>query len=208
MSTEPTQTPATPEPSPATTEPAAPSLINGNGTTEITNAVPGEPEKKVEPAAKAEPLTAEAITIPEGFQVDEASRGKFLEIANELGLSKDGANKLVGLQAELAKQASEAGSKLWEDMQKQWQDQVRADPEIGGTKLDENLSHIAKLLQTHGNDEVRQAFDVTGAGNHPAVIKFLVKLGKELGEGSPVSGRPSTAPQDAASILYPNQGKS
>jgi hypothetical protein len=196
------QTPPAQEPSSGTTEQTPPSLINGNAKTEP--APTGEP--KVETAPKAEPLTAEAIQFPEGLVVDDAAKGKFLEIANEFGISKDAANKLVGLQAELAKQASEAGSKLWMDTQKQWQDQVRADQEIGGTKLEENLSHIAKLLNTHGNDEVRQAFDVTGAGNHPAVIKFLVKLGKELGEGTPVSGRPSTAPQDAASILYPNQG--
>lgn len=167
----------------------------------------GEAPKPAEPAPKAEPLTAEAITVPEGFNVDEPSMGKFLEIANELGLSKEGATKLVGLQAELAKQASEAGSKLWEDTQKQWQDQVRADQEIGGTKLEENLSHVAKLLDTFGSPEVRQAFDITGAGNHPAVIKFLVKIGKELGEGGPISGSPSTAPRDAASLLYPNQGQ-
>lgn len=180
--------------------------MNGSATKPAEAVV--DPNKPAEPAPKAEPLTAEALKFPEGFTADAEASGKFLEIANELGLSSEAANKLVGLQADLMKQASEAGSKLWEDTQKQWQDQVRADPEIGGTKLEENLSHIAKLLTSHGNDEVRQAFDITGAGNHPAVIKFLSKIGKELGEGSPVSGRPSTAPQDAASILYPNQGKS
>lgn len=178
--------------------------MNGGATTEP----PKEGETKpAEPTKAAEPLTKEALTIPEGFQADEASVGKFLEIANELGLSKEGASKLVGLQAELAKQASEAGSKLWEETQTQWQDQVRADPEIGGTKLQENLGVIAKLLDSHGNAEVRQAFDITGAGNNPAVIKFLIKVGKELGEGKPVLGGPGNAPADAASILYPNQGK-
>lgn len=177
----------------------------------MNGAAPTEPPKEGEApkteAPKAEPLTKEALTIPEGFQADDASVGKFLEIANELGLSKEGASKLVGLQAELAKQASEAGSKLWEETQTQWQDQVRADPEIGGTKLQENLGIIAKLLDSHGNAEVRQAFDITGAGNNPAVIKFLIKVGKELGEGKPVLGGPGNAPADAASILYPNQGK-
>ena len=178
-------------------------MVNGGATTEA----PKEGDAPKTEAPKAEPLTKEALTIPEGFQADEASVGKFLEIANELGLSKEGASKLVGLQAEFAKQASEAGSKLWEETQTQWQDQVRADPEIGGTKLQENLGVIAKLLDSHGSPEVRQAFDITGAGNHPAVIKFLIKVGKELGEGNPVSGRPGTAPSDPASILYPNQGR-
>lgn len=179
--------------------------MNGAAPTEAPKE--GEAPKPAEPAKAAEPLTKEALTFPEGFTADETATGKFLEIANELGLSKEGASKLVGLQAELAKQASEAGSKLWEETQSQWQDQVRADPEIGGTKLQENLGVIAKLLDSHGNAEVRQAFDITGAGNNPAVIKFLIKVGKELGEGGPVSGRPGTAPSDPASILYPNQGK-
>lgn len=137
--------------------------------------------------------------------------GDFLGIVNEAKLPAEAAQKLVDLHTSFAKQASEAGSKLWEETQKSWQDEVRADPEIGGQKLEENLSHVAKLIDRFGGDRaqaIREAFSITGAGNNPAIVRFMVAVGKELSDPSPISGRPTSAPLDAASILYPNQGKS
>lgn len=137
--------------------------------------------------------------------------GKFLEITNGVKLPAETVQKLADLQVDLAKQASEAGSKLWQETNKKWADEVRADPEIGGQKLEENLSHVAKLIDRLGGDKapaIREAFTATGAGNNPAIVRFMVALAKELSDPGPVSGSPSSAPRDAATTLYPNQGKS
>lgn len=168
-----------------------------------------KPEGEVKPEAAPEftPVEASALKFPEGSQTNEAITAKFLEITNGAKLPAEAVQQLVDLQANLAKEASEAGSKLWTETQAKWQDEVRADAEIGGQKLEENLSHVAKLIDRVSGDQapaVREAFAMTGAGNHPALVKFMVKVAKELSEPAPVAGAPGNVSRDTASLLFPS----
>ncbi len=188
------------EPTPALTDPPAP--------TPTPTDPPAADAKPADKPVEFVPLAAEAIVFPEGFAPDPEFTPKFVELANEMKLSPEAANKLVALQAEITKKGSEAATQLWLDTNTKWQDTVKADAEIGGTKLTESLAQVGKLLNSHGSPELREALNITGAGNHPAVVKFLYKMAKELNEGGALSGSPASAPSDAASLLYPTQGKS
>lgn len=155
-----------------------------------------------------EPLTLEALKFPEGLTVDEDMSKSFLEVMNDAALSPaDRAQKLVDLQASLATKMAEETQKAWDTMQTEWQNQVRSDPEIGGDKLAPALGEIAKLVDKYGSSELRQVMDLTGAGNHPEVIKFLHKIAKDLGEGGPVLGAPPRATASLADRLYPSMTK-
>lgn len=155
------------------------------------------------------PLTAADFKIPEGMTVPDAARDDFLGILNNRGMKPaEQAQALIDLQAKVTKEASEAGSQAWAEMQTQWQNDVRNDPEIGGAKLDTTLSSIGKLIDTYGNDELRAVMDVTGAGNNVHVVKFLANVAKHLTEGGPVqSAQPTTQSQSLADILYPTMQK-
>jgi hypothetical protein len=156
------------------------------------------------------PLAVADLKLPEGFTANEENLGKFLEITNGAKLPVDVTEKLIGLQAELTKQASQQASELWEKTQGSWQAEVKKDPEIGGQQLDENLSHVVKLIDRIGGPQaqaIKEAFSYTGAGNHPAIIKFLVKVGKEFSDPTPVLGSSASAPTDIAALLFPTQGK-
>lgn len=179
-----------------TTEPT------GDGPAATTTDAPVEPSKD-EPAVP-EPLTADAIEVPEGIEVDEGLRDKFLEVANKHGLTRETAAALVELQAEAMKAASEKGSELWHQTQEQWRKEVEADKEIGGKQLEPNLARIQKLVDRFGGDEVRQAFDLTGMGNNPAFIRFMSKVATHFDEGQPLSGNPPGEATDRASVLYPS----
>lgn len=170
-------------------------------TEPTTEPAASEPAKD-EPAAP-EPLTAEAIEVPEGFEVDEGLRDKFLEIANEHGMSRDAAAALVQLQAEAMKAASEKGSELWHQTQEQWRKEVETDKEIGGKQLEPTLGRIQKMVDRFGGDELRQAFDLTGMGNNPAFIRFMAKVSTHFDEGEPVTGGPPDS-SSVASNLYPS----
>lgn len=182
-----------------------PSLVN---TPEPQPKVtPPEPSPEEAPAAP-EPLTWETINLPEGFTVDEKSRDSFLEIMNDDKLSgAERAQKLVDLQTGLMQQMAEANFKAWTDLQTQWQDEIRADPEIGGDKLDPALGGIAKLVDRYGSKELREAMDATGAGNNPHIIRFLHKIAKDLNEGGPVLGAPSESKESLADRMYPSMKK-
>lgn len=186
-------------------------------TSQTTEQQQTEQQKTEQQKQTAETLTAESITLPEGMTVDEAARDSFLEIMNDATLDPKGrAQKLIDLQANLMKSVSERGNAQWEELQNKWVEETQADPVVGGEKLDGALANIAKLIDKYSvnekgeadptiANEVRDMFDLTGAGNHRGMVRFLSAIAKELAtEGGPVpGGSPTGGPRDLAAVLYP-----
>lgn len=196
-----------PTPSPQPTDP--PSLVSQPTTPETPapapETPPAEPAPAVEPLA---PLSFENIKLPEGLTIPDEDRTAVLDIMNDDKLSgADRLQRLVDFQGQVMQRAAEANFKAWTDLQSQWQDAVRADPEIGGDKLQPALGEISKLVDKYGSPELREAMDTTGAGNHPAIVKFLSKVAKDLSEGGPVLGAPSSAKESLADRMYPSMKK-
>jgi hypothetical protein len=158
---------------------------------EDENAAAKAEHDKSKPAAAPAPvpgspppaLAPDQITLPEGFERDDASLGKFTEIMNAELTPQDRANQLIALQAEVMKGVSERANQAFIDMQQQWQDEIRADPALGGEKLD----------------------PATGAGNNPHMIRFLHGLADKQAEGKPTpGGTPTPAPQAMEQRFYPS----
>lgn len=152
-----------------------------------------------------EPLSAEDISFGEDIEVSEELQSELLEAFNNQELDpKARAQALVDLHVKAMKAAGEASVKQWSDMQQQWQDEVKADAEIGGENLQPALERISRLLKERGSPELLGVMDLTGAGNNPHVLKFLDSVAKDLTEGGPVSGGPKGDERSAASKLYPS----
>lgn len=186
--------PTTPPSNPAPAAPAAPPA-----------AAPAAPAAPA-PAPLA-PLTMDAFTLPSGFTVDAEASSAFLSILNNQSLSPAQlGQELLNLQANLATKSSEAGSQAWNDMQAAWQSEIANDPQIGGANLQNTIASIGSLMDRYGNDEVRAAFDSTGAGNNPHVVRFLASLAAQLKEPSSVPpGAPGAgAARSVEQRLYPN----
>lgn len=187
------------------------SLVNEQAKTEETKVEETTAEeKKTESAEETKfvPLTAEDLKFPEGMSVDDAARDDFLGILNNREMTPaQQAQALVDLQAKVATQASEAGSQAWTTLQETWVKDVKADPDIGGAKLEPALASIGKLIESHGSPELRAVMDLTGAGNNVHVIKFLSNIAKSLTEGGHVSGTPGSTEQSVADLLYPTMKK-
>jgi hypothetical protein len=172
-------------PPPAETEPA------GEGAPDAAS---------VEPPA---PLSAEDLTLPEGAEPDEEGLAAYLEFANEQGLSKEQAQGALDLYSSQVKTLAEQMHAQWEATQNEWQEAVKALPEIGGDKLDSTLAEVAKVVDRYGSKDLRTALDVTGAGNNPHVVQFLHNIAKAVNEQPPVSGQPTTtSPKSLAERLY------
>lgn len=156
-----------------------------------------------EPAPTVEPLTVADIALPEGFEAEGEVMEEFLTLANDLGLDKDKASSLASLHAKVLSSAQEAAVSEWDKLQDTWKAEAKALPEIGGDKLDASLSVIAKAIDKYGTPEAREAFNITGAGNNPHIIKLLHSMASKLVEAPPVSGSPSTEGQpDRASRMF------
>jgi hypothetical protein len=199
MSTENEPTPSlTPEPAPA-------SLISDAVADPAAVVEDPKPAVTEPPAPAPEPLTAEALTIPEGLTIPDDVRDNFLGIMNDDKLSPaERANKLLDLQAGVAKELATAQEKAWADTQEKWTNEVKSDPEFANGKLEPVLGAISQVLDKYGSKELREVFGLTGAGNNVHMVRFLAKVAKDLTEGGPVSGAPPSAGKSLASQLFPS----
>jgi hypothetical protein len=219
----PTPTPPTPTPPSLTPTPpgsppsSTPSLADGEAARLIAEEALRKaeaPPPKVEPPkaqapdpndTKANPYKIDELKIPDGFEPDPVAAESFVKLVNEHGISRSTASALIEMQAGIMKAASDASSKAFTDMQAAWQDEVQKNPNIGGQKLQSNLSNIGKLIDFAGPvlaPKIRAAMDLTGAGNHPAVVEWLSGIAKELVESGHISGGPPMTTQAAADRIY------
>lgn len=151
------------------------------------------------------PLTAEDISLPEDVEVNSALVEEFLGVVNNTELDAKGrAQALVDLQVKAMREASEAGSQAFADMQKTWQDEVKSDPAYAGEKLQPALGRIGRLLTEYGSEELNGVLDFTGAGNNIHVVRFLDNIAGKLVEGEPAFGAPRTQETTAAQRLFPS----
>ena len=167
----------------------------------------GEVDKNA--VTKDNPFKAEEIKFADGTQVQPDMAAAFTDVVNKYGIPRDAVAALIDLQQKATLANSEAGSRDWAKMQADWTEAVMKDPEIGGQKWPEVQTKIGSLMDRFGSPELRQAFDLTGAGNNPHVVRFMSKVAEHLTEpGFISSGKGGTGQKTDAEILYPNQGKS
>lgn len=175
------------------------------GESLLTEATESKTEDKAEAAVQFDPATYKA---PEGVELDPEAFKAFGEAAKAQGLTQPQAEAMISLHNELMAKAGTAMTTTWNDLQTKWQGEVRADKEIGGERLtSEVLPTIAKALDQFGGPDVRQAFDMTGAGNNPAIIKLLYGMAKAVTEGGPVKGNPVASQPSQKSmteLFYPS----
>ena len=147
---------------------------------------------------------------PEGKEFDAEIIGNFSEVAKELNLTQDAAQKLVET---MGPKIAERQLARIEAVRNEWTQASQVDKEFGGDKLNENLAVAKKALDSFGTPELRSLLQESGLGNHPEVIRMMYRAGKAISEdtfvgNSPGAGGKSTGPQDfnaKAAALYSNQ---
>ena len=149
------------------------------------------------------PETYGDFKLPPTCHVDPDLLGRFHERARHMNLSQHGAQALVDVHLESLETLQRLQHETLLRQQQDWIDAVRRDPEIGGPHMHETLSFAAEAIRRFGSPELREALETTGLGNHPELIRFFVRVGRAVGEGSYVTaGRRD--PRSAAQVLYPN----
>lgn len=146
---------------------------------------------------------------PEGKEFAADTIKDFSEIAKELNLSQEAAQKLLDKMAPSieARQVQQL-----EAIRNEWADAAQVDKEFGGEKLNENLAVAKKALDAFGSPELRALLNESGLGNNPEVIRFMYRAGKAMSEDTFVGNSPGADgkgnPKDfnaKAAALYNNQ---
>lgn len=185
--------------------PATPDAPATPATDKATDTKPDAPAETKPADAKADTKPAKyELKAPEGSALDAAHIEAVSAFAGELGLSNEAAQKLVERDAKLLADSQQAAIATYDTQVKAWADQVRADPEIGGAKLDATIKTAQKALAKFGSPELVQMLNTHGYGNHPEVVKFCLRIGASMSEDSIPAGTPGSSPQqkDVASLLY------
>lgn len=141
------------------------------------------------------------FVIPEGVTINESLLNEAVPIFKELGLNQEQAQKLVNFQAKQQAQQLDTFNQQIET----WANQAKADKEYGGDKFEENVTLARTVVNKFGTPELKQLLDNHGVGNHPEVIRFMVRVGQLTREDVP--GSKTVTPNkviDHVSLLYPN----
>lgn len=144
----------------------------------------------------------------EGREFDPEVIKSFSEIAKELDLPQDAAQKVLD---KVAPKILERQMQALETVRNEWAESARTDKEFGGDKLNDNLVVAKKALDSFGSPELRKLLNESGLGNHPEMIRMMYRAGKAISEDRFVGGTrggQKSGPKgfnDLASALYSNQ---
>ncbi len=184
---DPTATPTDPAPAAPVADPA-------------TTPQAGEPTNPNPDPTATDPVYD--LAVPEGYSVAEDIKQEFVDLAKELKVAPKDAQRFADLSVKMQqKQAAD-----YAKAQEGWVDAVKSDKDIGGDALPENLAIARKGLEAFGTPELKHLLETTGFGNHPEIIKAFWRVGKKIGEDTPVTGgRQPMASKTPAQIMFPNQ---
>lgn len=157
-----------------------------------------EPKAEAEALPPAEvPLPKyEDFKIPDGITVNDEQLGAFTgilgEIENKIAADPAAAHaavqemgqRMLDLYAQQTAEASQRMARLqhdtWVRTREGWVSNFRADPEIGGNQQNTTIQRCGALLEQYGRNNgadregaLRDVFSMTGAGDHPEVLRFL-----------------------------------
>lgn len=153
--------------------------------------------KEAEEAAKA-PVKVEDLALPEGFVADPEVMAVFGEVAADLKLNKEQAQKLVPVGAKIAEAIATRQAEFMAETRKEWREQVKNDKVIGS----EAAMGIAKKGYNQvATPELKKLMDDTGLGDHPEFIRLFHTIGERVSEESTLvrggNGAPSqVSPED------------
>ena len=150
------------------------------------------------------PDTYADFVMPEGVQLDETALAAADPLFKELGLTQDKAQKVIDLYASQVQAGSLKQVETFNQLKSDWLGQSKSDKEFGGDKFDENVKVAQLAITKHGTPELKELMESHGVGNHPEMIRFMVRVGRTLSEDVPGStGAATSSAQDRVSLLYP-----
>lgn len=154
--------------------------------------VKADEAKPSEPAAPPPPLTYTDLKFPEGATINDAELKPYTDIMGKHQIPQAAVQELIDLHAaQLTEQATRSHAaqlENWNSTRRGWVDEFVNDPEMGGKVRETTLSRAAGVIERYAGtaeqqQQLRDTLSLTGAGDHPALIRLLANVGKALGEG-------------------------
>lgn len=145
--------------------------------------------------------------LPEGLTVDMSALEKATPMFKELGLTQEQAQKVVSFYAEQVQAGEQGRTDAFNQLMDDWRNQSVNDKEFGGEKFEQNIGIARTALDKFGTPELKTLLEEHGVGNHPEVIRMLVKVGKLTQEDVPGGGNAAGKQLSRDQILYPSSSE-
>lgn len=147
------------------------------------------------------------LTMPEGWSLDEQGLAELTPIMQGLKATNEQVQAVADLYVKRLSAAREAQLTADRELLATWQNEIKADPEIGGAALKENLAAVSRVLSKYAGPEFVEYLDRSNLGNYPPFVKAMVKMAKDLsddsfipgGRGGGTGGDPM---KEAADLIY------
>lgn len=165
---------------------------------------PKEEPAKAEPPKEEKKPDAEIkydLKAPETLSKESVEA--VLNFAKENKLSNEQAQKILDRDAVMTHNFIETQKRELETRQAEWINRAKADPELGGDKINENVELSKRVLQRFGSPELTEVLESTGVGNYPELVRVFARIGRAMGEDKLVI--PNSTEQanvSAAKLIY------
>jgi hypothetical protein len=159
-----------------------------------------DPEKKEGTAPEPPPpRTYEPFKAPEGVTFDEKQIKQLTDIVGVHQLPQEAAQQLIDLYVSETNRFREEVARhqveVWNRTKEQWINDVKSDPELGGNRMETVLGNAKHFIENLAGtkeqfNQLMTALDMTGMGNHPALIRLFANAYERYREPSPVPANP------------------
>lgn len=148
---------------------------------EINNLYQPEPEQQSEEQMPQEPVeyNFDGVASENGANIGEADISTIRELGKELNLTNDQARNLLAKSDKYVNQNLQA--KL-QPMVMGWINEIKNDPQLGGDHFTETRGNLSRAIKRYGGDGAWEILNASGLGAHPAIVRMLAAVGRELAE--------------------------
>jgi hypothetical protein len=139
---------------------------------------------------------------PEGLTYNQAVTDAWSAVAKSLNLPQEAAQQHLDA---MAKAVEASGVARAEAERNSWKESATSDKEFGGDakKLAANLGVAHKAYAKYATEGLTKLLNETRLGDHPEVIRWFYRAGKDLSVDDVVTGSPpSAAPKSDAKLFY------
>lgn len=165
-----------------------------------------ESQKNLREEAQEAEIEEYDLTLSEGSPLTEDDLKAVAQYAEKYNLSQEEAQQLITDREKVYSRGLE--SSRYERMVRENHAKLSADPDFSGERFQQTIDTIRPVITAFGDRELAEALQDPVIGSHPAVARFLLKLGKAMQSdtfvGKGAGGLKAAPAESPLQSMYPD----
>ena len=126
------------------------------------------------------------LKLPENLKECEENFASFKQLASELKLPAETAQKLMQWEADIAHKNEQTADAQRADIVAKWTAQTK---EMFGPMYQREIARALSAADRFGGPALRELLEVTGLGSHPVIVKTFHQISQQISEDVSVGGQ-------------------